>query len=256
MIGPDDFAARVDERSPAVPEVDRGVCLDIAIERTVEQLPPDEAHDAGRDRVLVGQRIADGDDPLADTERIGIAQGRIRQRAQRRDLDERDVGVGIGAELLRLEGLAIGESHGDAVRAVDHMVVEKCLQALNLVDWRDRRLGSLSGGERQRVLLARALAVQAAVLLMDEPIANVDAPNVVQWLALVQGMTAQGQTVVSVLHDLNLALRADRVVVMHEGQVLIQAPAHDPALHTCLQQVFEHALTFHFWQDRWIALPR
>ena len=104
--------------------------------------------------------------------------------------------------------------------------------------------------------LARALAVQAAVLLMDEPIANVDAPNVVQWLSMVQGMTAQGQTVVSVLHDLNLALRADRVVVMHEGQVLIQAPAHDPALHTCLQQVFEHALTFHFWQDRWIALPR
>ena len=182
----------------------------------------------------------------------------LRERAQQLAwLSQQDVaGDDLSVYDLVMLGRLPHQSGWGGASAVDHTVVEQCLQALNLVDWRDRRLGSLSGGERQRVLLARALAVQAAVLLMDEPIANVDAPNVVQWLSMVQGMTAQGQTVVSVLHDLNLALRADRVVVMHEGQVLIQAPAHDPALHTCLQQVFEHALTFHFWQDRWIALPR
>jgi iron complex transport system ATP-binding protein len=69
-------------------------------------------------------------------------------------------------------------------------------------------------------------------------------------------MTAHGQTVVSVLHDLNLALRADRVVVMQAGKVLLQAPANDPILHGCLQSVFDNRLVFHRVQDQWIALPR
>jgi iron complex transport system ATP-binding protein len=126
---------------------------------------------------------------------------------------------------------------------------------MKLTQWRGRLLGSLSAGERQRVLLARALAVQAPVLLMDEPIANVDIPNVVDWLAMVNNMTAQGQTVVSVLHDLNLALRAHCVVVMDQGRVLMQSSADDPALHACLQSVFEHRLAFHRLQDRWLVVP-
>jgi iron complex transport system ATP-binding protein len=138
----------------------------------------------------------------------------------------------------------------------DHAVVEQCLQTQQLSEWRHRSLGSLSGGERQRVLLARALAVQAAVLLMDEPIANVDAPHQANWLNTVREVTVQGHTVISVLHDLNLALRADRLVVMQDGKVLLHAGAEDAALHTCLQQVFDHRLAFHRLQDQWVALPR
>jgi iron complex transport system ATP-binding protein len=140
--------------------------------------------------------------------------------------------------------------------AHDHAVVEQCLQSQQLGEWRHRSLGSLSGGERQRVLLARALAVQAPVMLMDEPIANVDAPHQANWLHTVRQATAQGHTVVSVLHDLNLALRADRLVVMQAGKVLLQTSPDDPALRDCLEQVFEHRLEFHRLQDQWIALPR
>ena len=140
--------------------------------------------------------------------------------------------------------------------AQDHDVVEHCLRAQHLSDWRHRSLGSLSGGERQRVLLARALAVQAPVLLMDEPIANVDAPHQADWLNTVRDMTTQGHTVVSVLHDLNLALRADRLAVMQHGKLLLQADADDPVLHACLQTVFDNRLVFHRVQDQWIALPR
>jgi iron complex transport system ATP-binding protein len=136
----------------------------------------------------------------------------------------------------------------------DHAVVEELLQTLELIAWRDRSLGSLSGGERQRVLLARALAVQAPVLLMDEPIANVDAPHQADWLATVQQLTQAGTTVISVLHDLNLALRADQVLVMQAGRVLLQAAPGDPALHACLQQVFDQRLSFHQVQRHWIAM--
>jgi iron complex transport system ATP-binding protein len=136
----------------------------------------------------------------------------------------------------------------------DRAVVEDLLISMQLTEWRHRSLGTLSGGERQRVLLARALAVQAPVLLMDEPIANVDAPHQADWLATVQQRTQAGTTVVSVLHDLNLALRADQVLVMQAGRVVLQAAPHDPALHACLQEVFEHRLSFHQVQQHWVAL--
>src|SRR5690606_8428424 len=98
--------------------------------------------------------------------------------------------------------------------------VEQALRATQAWDWRHRALGQLSGGERQRVLLARLLAVQAQVLLMDEPLANLDPPHQADWLLLVRALVVQGTTVVSVLHEVSLALQADDMVVMAAGRVL------------------------------------
>ncbi|MCM2342107.1 ABC transporter ATP-binding protein, partial [Rhodoferax sp.] len=89
-----------------------------------------------------------------------------------------------------------------APSAADHAAVEQALRATQAWGWRGRTLGQLSGGERQRVLLARALAVQAQVLLMDEPLANLDPPHQADWLHTVRSLIAQGKTVVSVLHEI------------------------------------------------------
>ena len=70
--------------------------------------------------------------------------------------------------------------------AQDKAVVEVALKTVQAWDWRTRSLGQLSGGERQRVLLARALAVQADVYLMDEPLAGVDVPHQADWLEWVR----------------------------------------------------------------------
>ncbi len=101
-----------------------------------------------------------------------------------------------------------------APSANDVQVVEVALKATQAWDWRERSLGQLSGGERQRVLLARAMAVQAPVMLMDEPLANLDPPHQVDWLEQVRCLTAQNTTVVSVLHEVGMALHADEMVVM------------------------------------------
>lgn len=137
----------------------------------------------------------------------------------------------------------------------DHAAVEQALRATQAWDWRDRLLGRLSGGERQRVLLARALAVEADVLLMDEPLANLDPPHQADWLALARRLATEGRTVVSVLHEISPALHADDMVVLAAGRVVHQGPCGDPATHEALAQVFDRRLRVRSLDGQWVALP-
>lgn len=138
----------------------------------------------------------------------------------------------------------------------DRAAVEQALRATQAWDWRERPLGALSGGERQRVLLARLLAVQAEVMLMDEPLANLDPPHQADWLLLVRELVAQGKTVVSVLHEIGMALHADQMVVMAQGRVRHQGACDAAATHQALEQVFDHRIAIHPLGDQWVALPR
>jgi iron complex transport system ATP-binding protein len=137
----------------------------------------------------------------------------------------------------------------------DHAAVEIALKATQAWDWRARTLGQLSGGERQRVLLARALAVQAQVLLMDEPLANLDPPHQADWLAMVRGLITQGKTVVSVLHEISMALHADDMLILAKGRVTHQGACIDPATHHALEAVFEQRIRIHGIGEQWVALP-
>ena len=139
--------------------------------------------------------------------------------------------------------------------ADDHAAVEQSLRATQAWDWRHRALGQLSGGERQRVLLARLLAVQAQVLLMDEPLANLDPPHQSDWLLLVRALVAQGKTVVSVLHEVSFALQANDMVVMAGGRLLHHGACNAPATHAALEQVFDHRIHVRHMEGMWMALP-
>jgi ABC-type cobalamin/Fe3+-siderophores transport system ATPase subunit len=142
-----------------------------------------------------------------------------------------------------------------APSATDHAAVEQALRATQAWDWRDRSLGQLSGGERQRVLLARALAVQAQVLLMDEPLANLDPPHQADWLAIVRALVNDGKTVVSVLHEISFALHADQMVIMADGRVTHQGASADAMTHRALEQVFEGCIAIQPVAGQWVALP-
>jgi iron complex transport system ATP-binding protein len=143
-----------------------------------------------------------------------------------------------------------------APSAADHAAVERALRATQAWDWRGRALGQLSGGERQRVLLARALAVEAQVLLMDEPLANLDPPHQTDWLLMVQALVAGGKTVISVLHEISFALRADELVVMHQGRIAHQGHCSDAATHRALEQVFDQRIAIYPLAGQWVALPK
>ena len=140
--------------------------------------------------------------------------------------------------------------------AADHAAVEKALRSTQAWDWRGRALGQLSGGERQRVLLARALAVEAEVLLMDEPLANLDPPHQTDWLLLVKALVASGKTVISVLHEISFALQADEVVVMANGCIKHQGLCSAGVSHRAIEQVFDERIAVHLLAGQWVALPR
>ena len=143
-----------------------------------------------------------------------------------------------------------------APSANDAQVVEVALKATQAWDWRERSLGQLSGGERQRVLLARAMAVQAPVMLMDEPLANLDPPHQVDWLEQVRCLTAQNTTVVSVLHEVAMALHADEMVVMQSGRVVHQGACKSTQTHLAVQAVFDHRIAIHALDGHWAAVPK
>lgn len=138
--------------------------------------------------------------------------------------------------------------------AKDYAEVERALRQTQAWDWRERTLGELSGGERQRVLLARALSVKAAVLLMDEPLINLDPPHQADWLQIVRTLVAEGTTVVSVLHEITMALHADSVVVMAGGRICHQGPSASPDCHRALEQVFDKRIAIHAVSGQWVSL--
>ncbi|MBI1180467.1 MAG: ATP-binding cassette domain-containing protein [Alphaproteobacteria bacterium] len=105
--------------------------------------------------------------------------------------------------------------------AEDHRAVAEAMAAAAVTDLAERAVDTLSGGERARVLLARALAVQAPILLVDEPIAALDPYHQIEIMELLRGYAEAGALVVAVLHDLMLAERfCHRLLLLRQGKLL------------------------------------
>ncbi|HYC56875.1 MAG TPA: ABC transporter ATP-binding protein [Candidatus Binatia bacterium] len=115
------------------------------------------------------------------------------------------------------------------------------MDAMDVSHLAQRDFDSLSSGEKQRVAVARALAQQAQLLLLDEPGAFLDIKHQVQLYDLLWRRCRDGAlTVVSVLHDLNLAaLYFDTVAMMHEGRIFAQGSPSDVITYANVKEVFE-----------------
>ena len=111
-------------------------------------------------------------------------------------------------------------------RASDTTAIARAMDRCDVSAFADRWLSTLSGGERQRVRLARALAQEPRVLVLDEPTTFLDIRHEMATFELLRGFRADGATIVLATHNLNLAARyADEVVMLHHGQLVARGTA-------------------------------
>jgi iron complex transport system ATP-binding protein len=117
-------------------------------------------------------------------------------------------------------------AHFAQERPEDEIVAMESLERLELGGFAERRLGSLSGGEMQRALIARALAQQAPILLLDEPTTSLDVGRQQEVLELVDQLRRESRlTVVATMHDLTLAAQfGDRTILLDRGRVVADGP--------------------------------
>ena len=232
----------------------RGVTLDIGAGWTAV-VGPNGAGKSTLLRVVAGLQTPDGGEawlggrPLATMPRGELGR-RMAWLGQQGD----STGELTVREIVQLGRLARQGLFG-AANADDEAKVHRAMADTGCIAWQARRLQALSGGERQRVHLARALAVDAPLLLLDEPTTHLDPPHQVALVRLLRRQVDGGTAVVSVLHDLSLALLADRLVVMAAGQVVADGAAADPALHAALTDVFDGAVHVLRIDARWVAVP-
>jgi manganese/iron transport system ATP-binding protein len=110
-------------------------------------------------------------------------------------------------------------------RPSDREIVQRCLAQVGMLDYASRQIRELSGGQQQRVFIARALAQEATILLMDEPFAGVDAPSQEAILEIIERLHGQGVTILVSTHDLNLAVeRFDRLALLNRQLIAYGPP--------------------------------
>ncbi|MBD2871192.1 ABC transporter ATP-binding protein [Paenibacillus arenilitoris] len=120
-------------------------------------------------------------------------------------------------------------------------VIDEAIKAMGLTELRQRKMDQLSGGERQRVALAKLMAQQPSIILLDEPTTYLDIGFQVQLLDTVRAWQRERNlTVIAVLHDLNLAsLYCDELIVLHRGAIAAAGAARDVLTAELIGRVYE-----------------
>lgn len=138
------------------------------------------------------------------------------------------------------------ESHSD------HEIVKKALMDTDTYQFKDRLIHQLSGGERQRVIIAKALAQEPNILVLDEPVTYLDVHHQLQVMSLIKDLSKQrNMTIVIILHDLNYALKyCDHVILLNEGKVFkygdpheVVTPEHIKAVYNIDVNIVSHPVT-------------
>lgn len=128
-------------------------------------------------------------------------------------------------DLVALGRLPHGADLSRPTKEADAAAVQRALERVDGLSLADRPIDTMSQGERARMMMARALATEAAIFLADEPVASLDPAYALETMTILRAEAARGACVVVVLHDLGLAARfADRIVVLANHKVAADGP--------------------------------
>jgi iron complex transport system ATP-binding protein len=143
------------------------------------------------------------------------------------------------------------------LRASDREAVARALLATGAQDLAARKVSTLSGGERQRVGLARLLAAECAVLLLDEPTTHLDPPHQVDIARILrQQAHACGATIVSAIHDMSFALMADEIIVMGADGLVGQGSIGEALAQDWLSRAFGRPMSVVRCGDSYLWQPQ
>ncbi|MDI6794394.1 MAG: heme ABC transporter ATP-binding protein [bacterium] len=123
----------------------------------------------------------------------------------------------------------------------DCQAVEEAMRKTNTTGFRHRLVSELSGGERQEVIIARALAQEPKILMLDEPTANLDIKHQMKILGLARTLVREGSiTAIMVIHDLNLAARfCDQLILLHDQKIQAEGSPQEVLTPTNLAKSYE-----------------
>jgi iron complex transport system ATP-binding protein len=138
----------------------------------------------------------------------------------------------------------------------DAEAVERAMRATDILDLADRRVTEISGGERSRAIVARVLAVEAPIILADEPTSSLDPRHQIEVMRLLRDAAESGTLVIVVTHDLGLAARfADTVIVMQAGRLATVGPPAQALSPDILAEVFQVNAFRGEWKGEPVIVP-
>lgn len=140
------------------------------------------------------------------------------------------VSMGRNPHLGRFEGL----------RQKDREIVEHALLQTNIYALKDRNINELSGGEGQLAIIARAIATEATLILLDEPTSELDVKHTLDIVKILREFKEQGKTILVNIHDLNLARKfCDTISILYHGKLFYSGAPEDAFAEENIKQVFE-----------------
>ncbi len=121
----------------------------------------------------------------------------------------------------------------------DEEIALDAMGKLNVSHFGNRKLGELSSGEKQRVLIAKAIAQEAKVLLIDEPVAHLDLGYQMEIMEMLRSLARDGVTIIAAMHELNLAVRyCDKLIVLDKGRVVACGKPKDIVTQKLIEDVY------------------
>lgn len=140
------------------------------------------------------------------------------------------VSMGRNPHMGRFEGL----------QQKDREIIERALQQTNISELKDRNINELSGGEGQLAIIARAIATEAPLVLLDEPTSELDVKHTLEIVKILHEFREQNKTILVTIHDLNLARKfCDTITILCNGKLYYSGKPEDAFAEEIIKQVFE-----------------
>lgn len=144
------------------------------------------------------------------------------------------------------------------LKAEDHDIAADAMKAMSLEAYALQLPGQLSGGEQQRVLIARALAQQPEIMLLDEPTSNLDLRFQLETMELLKQLSEQRQmTILTIIHDVNMAVAySEQIVLLKDGTIYFSGDACDAIQPQSIGDIYEVEAFFTEIESKQYIIPR